>query len=168
MDVRVSDVKKWAGREERTTLTEPWPEILQDRLEAAIEQPATVDVLVRNVTSGLLVEVSGDAYVHVPCARCLSEARVKLSFADSQEFREGAGPEDPLAEYRRFTGDRIPLDVMVSDAVAVEMPIAPLCVSTCRGLCPQCGVNWNLEDCTCEESRDTRWDVLRQWNERSD
>ena len=165
MDVRVSDVKKWAGREERTTLTEPWPEVLKERLDAQIEQPARVHVVVRNVASGLLVEISGEAHLQVPCSRCLSDAKLTLAFSDSQEFREEAGPQDPTLDYQRFTGDRIPLDEMVSDAVALELPLAPLCIPECRGLCPQCGTNWNVGECSCQAPTDPRWERLKGWTE---
>lgn len=163
LKVRVSDVKKWAGREERISLSEPWPEIIKERLEAEMEQPARVHVVVRNVTSGLLVEVSGEGYVHVPCSRCLEDARLTLAFSDSQEFREESGPQDPTLDYERFIGDHIILDAMVADAVALELPLVPLCRAECRGLCPQCGVNRNRDECSCQVLTESRWDLLKTW-----
>ena len=33
----------------------------------------------------------------------------------------------------------------------------------CAGLCPNCGVDRNVESCSCEtESSDPRWDALRE------
>ncbi len=168
MNVRVSDVKKWAGREEQMVLSGPWPEILKERLDGELEQPATVHVVVRNVTSGLLIEVSGVAFVHVPCSRCLEDARLTLAFSDSQEFREEPGPLDWALDYERFTGDYIELDALVADAVAVELPLVPVCMEKCRGLCPYCGVNRNWLKCACEPPTESRWDVLKTWTEPSD
>jgi len=38
----------------------------------------------------------------------------------------------------------------------------PLCHADCKGLCPQCGANLNLESCTCENVQvDPRLAVLK-------
>lgn len=169
MNVRVSDVKKWAGREERTTLCEPWPELVEQRLDGSqMDQPGVVQVLVRNVGSGLLVDVSGQAHIHLSCARCLGDAKITVAFSDSQEFREEPGAEDSTLDYGRFIGDHICLDEMVADAVALEVPFAPLCMLDCQGLCPQCGINWNVSTCTCKAPADTRWDRLKTFSDTKD
>ena len=168
MRVRVSDVRKWVGREEHLTLLESWPDSLHERLDAAtIDEPAQVNVRLRNVSNGLVVEVSGQARVHLTCARCLEPAETVVQFAESQEFREEAGPKDEALAYERFSGDHIVLDTLIADAVALEIPLAPLCSLTCRGLCPQCGANWNQTSCTCQEPADPRWDALKVWNAKN-
>jgi uncharacterized protein len=44
----------------------------------------------------------------------------------------------------------------------LALPTRPLCDEKCLGLCPQCGVNRNLADCTCTvETGDPRLSVLR-------
>ena len=162
--VRVSDVRKWAGREERLTLLEPWPDSLHERLDmAAIDEPGQVNVRLRNVATGLVVEVSGQARLHLTCARCLEPAEAMVEFAESQEFREEVGPKDGDLAYERFSGDHIVLDTLIADAVALEIPLAPLCSPGCRGLCPQCGANWNQTSCACEEPPDPRWEALKAW-----
>ena len=35
----------------------------------------------------------------------------------------------------------------------LALPMKPLCVETCRGLCPACGINLNQASCEC----DTAW-----------
>ena len=39
----------------------------------------------------------------------------------------------------------------------LALPMKPLCREECQGLCPQCGVNRNVEACQCS----TRWDDPR-------
>lgn len=163
MQVRVSDVKKWAGREERFDLEEPWPALLHDRLDTFPEGPARVSVRVRNVGDGLVAEVSGHAVIPVLCARCLAETTVDVPFSASEEFREEPGPQEAELDYLRFMGDHLDLDALVADAVALELPLAPLCKEDCKGLCPQCGANWNLRTCDCRPEPDPRWDALREW-----
>ncbi len=166
--VRVSDVRKWAGREERATLVEPWPDSLRERLDTIyIGQPAAVNVLVRNVSTGLVVEVSGQAHLGLACARCLESADVTVHFAESQEFREEVTSKDEDLAYECFSGDHIILDALIGDAVALQIPLAPLCSPVCRGLCPQCGANLNHTSCACQQSADSRWEALKAWKPES-
>ena len=37
----------------------------------------------------------------------------------------------------------------VLDALLLEMPMRFLCKPDCKGLCPVCGRNRNIESCTC-------------------
>jgi len=37
------------------------------------------------------------------------------------------------------------------------LPMKPLCRDDCKGLCPQCGTNWNNGTCTCT----TEWEDPR-------
>ncbi len=31
----------------------------------------------------------------------------------------------------------------------MALPLRPLCKEECKGLCPRCGANRNVEDCDC-------------------
>ncbi len=44
----------------------------------------------------------------------------------------------------------------------LSVPEYPVCREDCRGLCPGCGANLNVEACRCSgESSDPRWAPLR-------
>jgi uncharacterized metal-binding protein YceD (DUF177 family) len=50
----------------------------------------------------------------------------------------------------------------VRQTALLSVPLKVLCGDTCRGLCPHCGKNRNLEPCECrDELTDSRWDKLR-------
>ncbi|HUP28016.1 MAG TPA: DUF177 domain-containing protein, partial [Chloroflexia bacterium] len=51
----------------------------------------------------------------------------------------------------------------VRQAILVALPMKPLCREDCKGLCPNCGANWNdgLCDCTPEQM-DNHWVGLRE------
>jgi uncharacterized protein len=69
-------------------------------------------------------------------------------------------PEDD--EYLIEEGT-IDLNVLVNDAVILNLPIKHLCSPECRGLCPYCGANLNRGDCGCRvEEIDPRLEVLRK------
>ena len=164
MEVRVSDVKKWAGRQESVDLVEPSPTEAQERVDYPLTNPAVVHVLVRNTGGGaLVVDISGTVEADAICSRCAEPFHISLPFEATEEFRDEPGPDDESLDYRRFTGDKIQLDDMVSDAAAVSFPIAILCKPDCRGLCPQCGTNLNVSECDCVPAVDNRWAQLAQW-----
>jgi uncharacterized protein len=62
-------------------------------------------------------------------------------------------------------GDLLDLAPVVRDACILDLPLAPLCRADCAGLCPECGVNRNLEQCACDAPTDPRWDSLRALSE---
>jgi uncharacterized protein len=48
----------------------------------------------------------------------------------------------------------------VIEQVELQVPIRLLCREECRGLCPQCGADWNTEQCSCPPPIDPRWESL--------
>jgi hypothetical protein len=56
--------------------------------------------------------------------------------------------------------DELDVEPVVRDACILELPLAPLCSESCRGLCPTCGANRNRDECLCEQEVDPRWSAL--------
>lgn len=118
------------------------------------------DVVLESVVGGLSVAGIVRAPWAGTCRRCLEPAGGLLELPVREHFTEGGDGEET---YPLHDGEA-DLEPMVRDAVLLELPLAPLCRPDCRGLCPVCGANRNLEACTCEPPRDDRWaalDVLR-------
>ncbi|MCY0886674.1 MAG: DUF177 domain-containing protein [Firmicutes bacterium] len=161
MHVRVADVKKWVGRSERSHLEEPWPAAVAERTGSRLADPGLVDVLVRNTGAALVVEITGTAEVEATCSRCLKPFRLTVPFSAVEEFREEPGPPDEWLGYSRYQADELDLDDVIADAVALAMPMAPVCRPDCRGLCPVCGADRNEIECGCVPEADPRWEALR-------
>lgn len=168
MDVRVSDVKKWAGREQVHQLDVAWPPLVTERVGFPLLNTAHIDAKVRNTGGALIVEFSGVAQLKVPCSRCLDEFELSVPFGMTEEFREESGGDDPMLDYYRFVGDKIELDGFIADAVGVNVPLAPVCRGDCLGLCAQCGVNRNVTRCDCQPLTDARWAALEGLTRPSD
>ena len=100
------------------------------------------------------------------CRRCAAPLEGVLRIDVRERFTEpGARYGDPDDEEAYpIVDDELDLAPMVRDAVVLELPLAPLCREDCRGLCPHCGCDRNVETCRCEPPLDPRWanlDVLR-------
>lgn len=97
--------------------------------------------------------------VSIPCARCLEPIELKIDSpidiillpAQLIELTgETLGEED--LEYIFFEGKSIDVTKILMEQVNLLIPVKPVCSPSCRGLCPQCGVNLNHEQCHCERS----------------
>jgi len=57
-------------------------------------------------------------------------------------------PEDEL-EVGFFSGNGFEFDDVVTEQVILSVPMKMICKTDCRGLCPVCGSNLNVEKCGC-------------------
>ena len=91
------------------------------------------------------------------CSRCLEpfrmpiDASFDLRYLPSSEMSpeaERAIEEDDL-ETSYYRDDQIDLDELLREQFYLALPMKPLCLADCRGLCAQCGTNLNQGACTC-------------------
>ena len=111
--------------------------------------------------------------VGVQCVRCLGAASfaieepLELVYAPSISNVARAGREEQALDDRElsvsyFTDDRIDLLQLTREQVTLALPMKPLCREDCRGLCPECGADWNTVECSCErETMDPRMAKLK-------
>jgi DUF177 domain-containing protein len=116
------------------------------------------------VRGDLEVEKSGDqvrvkgllsAVASLECVRCLKvfELAVRPPF-DVYAERAGTGrklDEQALErdEYMKFhDGRKLELGDAAREVLLLELPMAPKCRDDCRGLCPVCGADRNVEACS--------------------
>ena len=104
------------------------------------------------------------------CSRCLERLVQDFKFPIALTFfPDGelpAGDEDgqlgaDQMNCLTYVDSEIDLGEIVHDEVVLELPTKPLCRTSCAGLCPQCGVNLNLQPCDCPEPVDPRWAGLK-------
>ena len=106
------------------------------------------------------------------CDRCLEEAMVAIEEPFDLFYRPApqAGSQHPevrIAEGEEelafYEGDGLKLEEIVREFVLLQMPMQVFCRPECKGLCPMCGANHNLESCGCAARRpDDRWSGLRE------
>ncbi|HEU5350305.1 MAG TPA: DUF177 domain-containing protein [Terracidiphilus sp.] len=106
----------------------------------------------------------------VPCARCVEPVEVPLGAEFDLLFRplgaDAGAPERAISagetEIGYYQGDSLLLEDVLREQVLLSLPARTLCKPDCKGLCPRCGKNRNLEACACEEGpRDPRWEALQ-------
>jgi uncharacterized protein len=125
----------------------------------------------RATRAGQDVRLRGEikAGISAPCDRCLIEVSITaeipfdLFYAPADAARDQAG-ERELRErdldFGVFENEQIDLDELVLEQLELSLPSRVLCSEECRGLCPQCGADLNVEQCECKAQIDPRWQAL--------
>lgn len=135
-----------------------------------------LSVRVRKVGVGLHVRGHARVRVALECARCLKRAERTLEPDIDMVFEPAGVAHTRTEEQLRqldlgitfFYGNEIDLGPEVCQAVRLALPAKPLCRGDCRGLCPECGANLNMEPCGCKRARPRATggnldDLLKKW-----
>ena len=122
------------------------------------DRPVEADLMLESVVEGILVTGPVWGSMQLSCARCLKTFDQSFHLEVQELFAPGASGEGD--EYPLGTEGSMDLEPMIRDAVVLAMPFAPLCRPDCRGLCPRCGGDRNLGECSCPPEVDPRWAPL--------
>lgn len=127
------------------------------------DSPISWDVDITNTGEALLVEGTCEVSGATACARCGEAAQVSLFGEvegyfliepDEDNNDDMAGDEVALLPEDHVI-DLLPL---IHAALALDVPIIPLCDDDCKGLCPTCGKNLNEGLCDCTQEDDVNPD----------
>ena len=97
------------------------------------------------------------------CRRCLGLASgiMEIPVRELYERVESGAEAISEGDTYPYSGDVIDLREMVKDQVLLDLPLAPLCMDRCKGLCVSCGAELNKGMCGCDnEAIDSRWGAL--------
>ena len=115
-----------------------------------------------------------DVRVTLSCARCLEPFDVPIA----SEFSLRLVAEQPAPEVGIDPGDkdealfhapegRADLREIATEQIYLSLPMKPVCREDCKGLCPACGANRNVDECGCpQEPEDPRLAPLRELQQR--
>lgn len=117
-----------------------------------------VDLKAERQAAEVRVRGRFDVKVELSCSRCLEAVSFPIA-AEFDQFYE-SNAEHPLqgeialqeedTEIAFFSGDFIEVNDIVREQILLALPMKPICREDCKGLCPYCGRNRNVEACNCE------------------
>jgi len=143
--------------------------------------PSTVKaaLTVRTVDKSVYIGGEVRCAITFECGRCLKEFSVDFQSPVSVFFsRRGLQESESESERELKAGD---LDVnpfddddagagidtnrVIASQISMEMPMKPLCMPDCKGLCHKCGADLNKGACGCgvEEHVDRRFAALKDF-----
>jgi uncharacterized protein len=150
---------------------------------------ARVLLALTGTSGGVLARGNVVATPELVCGRCLEQFRQEVGGGFEQLYRS-ASPTETTSQSRRGRGSedlvagdaaadaasadeedevevlpivegQIDIRSLVLEALALSLPMKPLCAPDCRGLCPRCGRNLNQGPCGCAtEEADPRLEAL--------
>jgi len=121
--------------------------------------PVQVRVNLSRSGKVILVKSGIEARVKCNCARCLDPFTLTLSSEIWFSLNPKPDPnlaypeeveltrEDVQTDY--YEGEEVDLSPLIQDQALLTLPFKVICREDCRGLCPRCGKNLNLESCQC-------------------
>lgn len=164
--VSVAEILGQPGRYRDVELQRPLPGI-HNALGELGADPIEAGLRVESVVEGVLVTGKVRARAEMRCARCLDPVRADLELELCELF-VAPGHEAPAEEeVYRVRGLEIDVEPMLRDALALALPLNPVCAGDCKGMCARCGRNLNQGECDCRTDEvDPRWAGLDELRER--
>jgi uncharacterized protein len=134
--------------------------------------------------AGEEIRITGSAktVMEMSCSRCLEPASVSVAKEFDLFFRERdrqmfdeeneieLGEEDTRTAF--FAGTELQIGDILREQILLALPMKALCTVDCKGLCPECGTNLNVNTCACAKERfsphmDQLLEIKRKLEERS-
>ncbi|MDN5361069.1 MAG: hypothetical protein PWP70_116 [Moorella sp. (in: firmicutes)] len=168
--IGVGDLKTRPGDELEFSFKASWSHLATATARIPILAPILVRGKVTNTGPVLVVQGQVATTLELTCDRCLARFSYPVIAPLEEEYvstaNRGLGEdekEEKDRETRPLEDDVLDLQLAVTEALILALPMKWLCQENCRGLCPQCGQNLNEGQCRCQtETVDPRLATLKQ------
>ena len=106
---------------------------------------------------GILATINAKGALRLTCARCLEPFSTPTSVEFEEEYVPSIDIQTGMPSGVPVSDDALPIGadhtVDLGEAIRqqflLSLDLIPVCRSDCRGLCPTCGINRNIEICQC-------------------
>jgi len=141
------------------------------QIDFEFESPLQGEARIFRTGQSVVVQGTLRTVLRLQCVRCLREFSSPISSTfDLTLFpmkSDGSEEEIELKEDDMesgfFEGGEIRLSELACEQIFLDMPAQPLCEEGCRGLCPVCGKDLNLEPCQCQrDERESGFAALKK------
>ena len=148
------------GLDLQLNLTEDWfARWQEDDPDLEFSGPGHLTAQIHLERHGFEILVRGhlEGTLQVSCSRCLTS----FSHPVEADFDMLLAPVSPSVGQEKeelsradldvdfYSGEVVNLENILREQVLLTLPLKPLCSETCKGICPRCGTDLNLETCQC-------------------
>ena len=156
--VNVAELLRRPGSERVVEVDVPLADLgVVDPTRFASDAEVSVRLRLDALSDGIVVDgVLRTSWIGV-CRRCLVDTSGVVESDVHELYQRIVTATDAF----EIVGEQLDLRPVVRELVLLDAPSTPLCRVDCAGLCPNCGIDRNLETCGCEPPPvDPRWSAL--------
>ena len=95
----------------------------------------------------IVIEASIKTKLKLNCSRCLDTFIYPIDIDIEERFTNDIDLQQDGTMF--VEGDSLDITEIIENCIISTLPIKRLCKDDCKGLCPECGVNKNVENCSC-------------------
>ncbi len=114
------------------------------------------DVVLSMIGTGKLhITFETETEILGSCDRCLTDVSFKVPVSVDETVNVSEGQvvaDEDIGPYSFVEGEEIDIDELILNEILVNFPAKILCQDDCKGICPVCGKNRNIEDCGCDDT----------------
>jgi uncharacterized protein len=136
-----------------------------------ISAPVKAQLRVEKLGTEILVRGNFTAEVILQCSRCLKDFTHIISVPvdavyhpiDELKGEDHYEIKNEELDTDFYSGDELELTTLLQEQIDLNIPMKPLCADICKGICPVCGIDLNLNNCTCQDKKiDPRFEGLKK------
>lgn len=141
------------------------------KVSVPLLSPVKARLRLGKVGSEVLAQGEVTTRMELQCSRCLRnfpkdmDMNINVVYHPVEELsgeEKHEVREDEL-DTGFYKDDELDIQDLVMEQILLNIPMKPLCSESCRGICPKCGADMNVNPCRCEQKEtDPRLAVLKK------
>ena len=168
--MKVIDLAELGNSPKRVEVRIPVGEIVLDAENVRLVDEVAFRADVARNEAGVSLKGTIGLKVELDCTRCLNavphttDISFDVNYVSPEQFAAEKEHEIQAVDLETdvLEGDRIDVREIVREQILLDLPEQVFCKPDCKGLCPICGADRNLINCSCEEAEiDPRWAALK-------
>ena len=127
-----------------------------------IKEPVSIKGRLYSKSYVLYLDLKIEFRFYGLCDRCTDEIEKDFTITVNKIIVEELQNIDNDDDYIVVDNQILDLDELVNEEISLSLPSKILCSDECKGLCPKCGTNLNVNKCDCKGDVDPRMAALLQ------
>ena len=123
------------------------------RNDIRVVEPIEANLTARSDSDTAIVTGTLTVELELVCSKCLRKVTEKAEFPVTETFTMQRGIAERDEDIHLVPDEVVDLTPYLREAFVVQLPMAAVCGDACKGLCPACGKDRNLETCDCVHER---------------
>lgn len=131
---------------------------------AGLSQITEIELIITRRNAAFSGQGTLKTTIDFTCSRCLKLFSVPLDTELTFIVAEAENEAEYVEEVLLLENDEVDITHFIEGVIFTEVPLNPICDLNCRGLCPVCGGDKNIDVCNCHiENIDPRWEKLKKF-----